>query len=285
MTQIPIRKIRKDDVQDNLLSNFNIWKLSDLTDHKDLNESLHRHNFYFLLAFQNGIGTHEIDFVNYELKNNTVFPVRPGQVHKLAIKQKSEGFILQFDKDVFPLQRNTFDKYIQTIFHQNVFSLNQAEFEVFKQSLDQILKENNLKENNYAKIISSHLDILVALLGRKLQTKLDRIENNYAQQTLLEFQDLLEIHVSEIKRVEKYAKMLNLTVYQLTAITKKILGKTLSEMINDSIVLEAKRHLLATSNQVNQIAYDLGYEDVSYFIRFFKKHTGYSPEAFRKNFK
>ena len=51
------------------------------------------------------------------------------------------------------------------------------------------------------------------------------------------------------------------------------------------MILEAKRNLLATSNLVNQIADDLGHEDVSYFIRFFKKHTGYSPEAFRQNFK
>ncbi|HEX8279287.1 MAG TPA: helix-turn-helix domain-containing protein [Segetibacter sp.] len=36
---------------------------------------------------------------------------------------------------------------------------------------------------------------------------------------------------------------------------------------------------------MNQIADHLGYEDVSYFIRFFKKHTGYSPEAFRYNYR
>ncbi|HRW99910.1 MAG TPA: AraC family transcriptional regulator [Cyclobacteriaceae bacterium] len=51
------------------------------------------------------------------------------------------------------------------------------------------------------------------------------------------------------------------------------------------MLLEAKRYLLATSNQVNQIAFQLGYEDVSYFIRFFKKLTGNTPEAFRKNFR
>ena len=79
--------------------------------------------------------------------------------------------------------------------------------------------------------------------------------------------------------------MLNLSTYQLNAITKTTLGKTCSDLINEYIILESKRYLLATSNQVNQIAYHLGYEDVSYFIRFFKKHTGYSPETFRHNSK
>ncbi|NQX56713.1 helix-turn-helix domain-containing protein [Pedobacter panaciterrae] len=50
--------------------------------------------------------------------------------------------------------------------------------------------------------------------------------------------------------------------------------------MNEYIILEAKRQLLATSSQVSQIACYLGYEDISYFIRFFKKHTGTSPEAF-----
>ena len=63
------------------------------------------------------------------------------------------------------------------------------------------------------------------------------------------------------------------------------MGKTVSALINEQIILEAKRYLLATSGQVKDIADQLGYEDVSYFIRFFKKQTGYSPEAFRKNFK
>jgi YesN/AraC family two-component response regulator len=61
------------------------------------------------------------------------------------------------------------------------------------------------------------------------------------------------------------------------------MAKTASELINEYIILEAKRYLLATPNQIKEIADQLGYEDVSYFIRFFRKQTGYSPEAFRHN--
>ena len=46
-----------------------------------------------------------------------------------------------------------------------------------------------------------------------------------------------------------------------------------------------RRQLLATTNQVNHIASELGYEDPSYFFRFFRKHTGYSPQSYRNNFK
>jgi AraC-like DNA-binding protein len=85
------------------------------------------------------------------------------------------------------------------------------------------------------------------------------------------------------KHVSQYAGMMNLSSYQLNAITRMTLGKSCSELINEFIILESKRSLLATSNQINQIAYQLGYEDVSYFIRFFKKHIGQTPEVFRTN--
>ncbi|HRI26073.1 MAG TPA: AraC family transcriptional regulator, partial [Ferruginibacter sp.] len=95
---------------------------------------------------------------------------------------------------------------------------------------------------------------------------------------------LLETNISSKKNVSDYTALLNLSAYQLNSITKASVGKTVSELINEQIILEAKRYLLATSNQVKDIADQLGYEDPSYFIRFFKKQTGSSPEAFRNNF-
>ena len=85
--------------------------------------------------------------------------------------------------------------------------------------------------------------------------------------------------------MSEYAEMLSITPYQLNAITKTSLQKTASELINEHITLEAKRILISTGNQVNQVADMLGYDDPSYFIRFFKKQTGFTPETFRQNFK
>jgi AraC-like DNA-binding protein len=136
-------------------------------------------------------------------------------------------------------------------------------------------------------VIKANLDIFFIELLRH-QPNRKSISNNvntYTQERLEEFLELLETHIASHKLVSQYADMLSLSNYQLNAITKATLGKTSSEVIDEHIILESKRHLLATSNQVTQVAYNLGYEDVSYFIRFFKKHTGYSPEAFRNNFR
>jgi AraC family transcriptional activator of pobA len=109
--------------------------------------------------------------------------------------------------------------------------------------------------------------------------------HQYPQEKLKEFMDLLETNIGTTKQAAAYADMLSLSLFQLNSITKSLVGKTVAALIEDQILLEAKRHLLGTPNQVSQIAFQLGYEDVSYFIRFFRKRMGITPDAFRKNFR
>ena len=109
--------------------------------------------------------------------------------------------------------------------------------------------------------------------------------DRYTQERLEAFELLIEKNITTHKQPAQYAGLLHLSLHQLNTVTKTMLGKTASALINEHIILESKRWLLVTSAQVKEIADQLGYEDVSYFIRFFKKHMGSSPEAFRQNFK
>ena len=54
-------------------------------------------------------------------------------------------------------------------------------------------------------------------------------------------------------------------------------------MVQERIILEAQRLLLYSNSNVNQVAYRLGFEDASYFVKYFKKYTGVSPKDFRKS--
>jgi len=71
----------------------------------------------------------------------------------------------------------------------------------------------------------------------------------------------------------------------LNRICKTCLDKTLSQLIIDRIVLEAKRRLAFAKSSVSQIADELGYSNNSYFIRLFKKKTGKTPVEFMQNFR
>ena len=74
---------------------------------------------------------------------------------------------------------------------------------------------------------------------------------------------------------------LNISLKHLNRICNEILKKTTTEVIVDRIILEAKRMLLDKNWTVNEIAFELGYEDYSYFSRLFKKNSGMSPSEFR----
>lgn len=79
-----------------------------------------------------------------------------------------------------------------------------------------------------------------------------------------------------------YAAMLNISAKALAKITKNYFSKTLSGLIAERIIIEAKRELYLTSKPVKLIAYELGYEDEFYFSRFFKTNADVSPQMYRE---
>ena len=287
MENIPIRHIKGIPKEPGLSGSFSIREIQELLEGKDMIQDLHRHDFYYILVLEKGSGSHEIDFTSYEIFDHSIFLMRPGQVHQLTLKAGSSGYLLQFKTDFFYTQNKLSQELLRKVSHINFCSLDSNGFNRMEAILSYILKEYSEKQEGYQEVIKSNLSIFFIELVRHRQNKKISTNdtNQYSQEQLEKFYELLETHITKNKQVSHYADMLHISIYQLNAITKTLLNKTPSELINEHIVLESKRQLLATSNQVNQIADHLGYDDISYFIRFFKKHTDYSPEAFRNNFK
>jgi AraC family transcriptional regulator, transcriptional activator of pobA len=81
--------------------------------------------------------------------------------------------------------------------------------------------------------------------------------------------------------VEAYASRLGVSAGQLTRLTRHILGTTAQGVLNARLLFEAERDLIYTVDSVKQIAASLGFDDAAYFSRFFRKHRGQTPLAFR----
>ena len=75
--------------------------------------------------------------------------------------------------------------------------------------------------------------------------------------------------------------MLNISAKALAKITKTYFNKTITDLISERIIIEAKRELYLTNKPVKEIAYQLGYEDEHYFSRFFKNNADISPQLYR----
>lgn len=269
MKKIPIRQINA--------QNSTLRKLEDVMGGTDMHHALHRHDFYFLLFLRKGKGTHEIDFEKFRVTDHTVFLLRPGQVHKLHLKAGSSGFIMEFSP--------AFYQPLRALRNANFCQLDKTRFEKMFRQLSVIDRELQEKQEAYLEVINASLNIFFIEFLRQQRERGKKTQrvSPYVQDRLEAFLELVELHSAKNKQVAWYTDHMNLSAFQLNEITKATLGKTSSEIINGHIILEAKRLLLATPNQVKEIADQLGYEDVSYFIRFFKKHTGSSPDSFRNN--
>ena len=287
MQKIPIRQLNT--AQHGLPSTerFNIRRVEDILGENDLLHDLHRHDFYFILALKKGTGKHEIDFTTFDVLDHSVFFIRPGQVHRLELKAGSNGFLLEFNSEFYHPVNKLSKQRLRKASNKNYCGLETGRFARLQAILNIILDEYKAKEEGYQDVIRSSLDIFFIEFARQSPDpkRLPTASTTYTQERFEEFLELLDRHIATHKQVSQYTDLMNLSPYQLNEITKSSIGKTASELINEHIILEAKRLLLATPNQVKDIADQLGYEDSSYFIRFFKKHMGDSPEAFRQNFK
>ena len=288
MKTIPVRKLSHPPEEPDLVGNFGIRRIEEIVKGHEMVQPLHRHDFYFVLFVASGKGQHVIDFESYEVGRQSVFFMRPGQVHELILEEGSTGYLIQFTLDFHALKESSSIQLLRKAGKTNHYKIHSEGFSKMDSILAAMLEEFRMKAEGFLEVLKAQLAIFLTLLLRFQPHQKDapvaKIAS-YKQERLDAFLALLETNYANHKSVPAYSEMLNLSAYQLNAITKTYVGKTGSQIIQEYGILESKRYLLATTNQVKEIAYLLGYDDVAYFIRFFKEHTGYSPEAFRKKFK
>jgi AraC family transcriptional activator of pobA len=288
MKHIPVRQIKTASPEPVTSGRFKIRAVAEVLGGKDLVHDLHRHDFFFVLALEKGAGTHEIDFTPYTVHDHSIFMLRPGQVHRLELKAESTGYLMEFAPTFYQPGENLPKQRLIRAGNKNFCAVEVGRFEKLHALLAYMFNEFTEKQEGYVEVIKANLDIFFIELIRQSRSPNGTpgsAASSYAQERLEEFLELLRVEIADRKQVSQYAEQLNLSTYQLNAITKSTMGRPASDLINEQVILEAKRQLLATHNQVKEIADHLGYDDISYFIRFFKKHTGSSPEAFRKNFR
>jgi AraC-like DNA-binding protein len=254
--------------------------------HKHLH-SAHKHSFYHLVYFKEGSGSQFIDFKCYPVTPGLIYFMIPGQVHSWKFDSDPEGYIINFSREYF----NSFlhnSSYLEGL---SIFSGN-PDLQVVEvpepigaevtANFEEILKEGAYKHAFDNDLVRTLLLQVFIKIERLVGSKKGVSAESYNQTLFRNFQQLIAKNYKALKLPKDYAKLLYITPNHLNALCKDIIGTSAGELIRAHIILEAKRLLINLQLSISEIADVLEFKDHSYFIRFFKKHEGVTPEKFRK---
>jgi len=240
----------------------------------------HKHNQYFEIIFiTNGQGVHTVDQTGFKVSPPVVFFIRPDHVHDFRLRKDSDpkGFILMIKKNLID---RSLDGDLKSLFAKlNEVSCLYLSDPTTIQVLFELL-EKDCKENKRNYFITEGL--LKALFATFVQAE-NESAASIRPSFFRSFQELLRTDIKIENNVAYYAKKLHTTPQNLNIICRKATNQSAAELIAQYIIGEGKRLLLHTNNTVSEISFALNFKDPSHFIKYFKRHTTYTPKKFRNS--
>jgi len=248
----------------------------------------HRHNFYQLMLLLSGTGSCTIDFVKFEIQPGIALFMAPGQVHNYNFIDKTDFYVINFSEGYF--QSFLHDAHYYERFRFFLGNVNEGMVQLSEELLKKVtgLFDGMIAESHHNTAVSDDLIkvwMLEALMLIDTQCGIKGAKGSLRKSSSMisKFKKLVNENFVKLNLPKDYAALLFVTPSYLNLMTQRILGKTAGEVIRDRKLLEAKRLLVNLDLNISQIAYDLNFTDASHFSKFFKKHSGKSPEDFRKN--
>ncbi len=283
--------IKKYSFKQGLPQEFELVGIGQLyNDHSDTLTTPHRTGFYHILWFQKGNPTHLVDFNPVKIKPNTILFLNKDTVQRFDKKGGFDGKAILFTDNFF-CKTETDTKYLRSsILFNDLFSVSQIQIsktaslfaDLFKLMEKELENEKDISQSDILKNLL-HNFLLLSERERRKQDFTEIKKGDDLDYVLL-FKDLLETNYRKLKQVSNYAKKISVTEKRLNQATSKILDKSPKQMIDERVMLEAKRLLAHTNESVKEIGFDLGFDEPTNFIKYFRKHSHSTPVEFREQF-
>jgi AraC family transcriptional activator of pobA len=246
----------------------------------------HRTNFYHVFWFQKSPQLHLVDFKPLHNLNDALLFVNKDQVQTFQRSPKVRGKVLLFT-DSF-LSKSSED---MLLLKNSVLFNDFLDTAIIKLSADSILidcfqkieHELDSAEDEYSYNVLRNLLHTFLLYCERERKKVGytEIKKGVDLEYTILFKDLLNSSYKTLKSVSGYAYQIHVSEKRLTQATAKAVGKTPKELIDERVMLEAKRLLVHTSQSIKQVGHELGFEEPTNFIKYFKKHSEQTPIEFR----
>jgi len=253
-------------------------------------DHLQRNNYYSLIWVKEGIGKLKTNFSEYNFEKNSLFSFAPYQPFMLS-STSVKGVAIYFHSDFFCIHKHQTEVTCNGVLFNNIY---QKPFfmvdENLEDTLDKVIGQIKTEIQRpglaqYELLISFMKIFLISASRAKAQQQPESIPLSATRKEPFILQNLKEAIEKDFRSKhtpQDYAILLNISSNALARIAKTHFNKTLTNLITERIIIEAKRELYLTNKSVKEVAYELGYDDEYYFSRFFKKNVNISPQAYRE---
>jgi AraC family transcriptional regulator, transcriptional activator of pobA len=254
-------------------------------------DHIQRLSYYSLIWITKGEGKVKADFSEYEFKENTLFAFSPYQPFMFLTDNKLEGTVIQFHPDFYCIHMHQKEVACNGVLFNNIYEppftyIDESSALNFSMILEQMKAEMQNQDLAQYELLVSFLKIFLINASRlKTQQQpeiLNQLEGLREPFILQNLKDAIEKDFKSKHSASDYANTLNISAKALAKITKSYFNKTITDLISERIIIEAKRELYLTHKSIKEIAFDLGYNDEYYFSRFFKINADISPQVFRE---
>lgn len=283
MNSIPVHKLEHRTNQGFLLKSFT----EDEIDYKQsAHLGAHRDDHYMFFIMLNGSGSAIVDFEEKTVRKHQLYYILPEQIHYRIKTVKANGWYLAVEPSlVEPACRNIFESWLGFQEPVTLTSNDLADFDKLLNIISGRITNPPPGGANLKVLYSLLRSFFEMAAGAvRFSSDVDAVSTRPAELSM-KFKKLLNENIRNYKSPADYANMLHISGAYLNESLKKITGSPVSFWIKYKIVIEAKRLLYFSDLNVKQIADDLGFENHSYFSRFFNKETGMTALTFRKKFK
>jgi len=228
-----------------------------------------------------------IDTQSYTFNTNQIICLT--EFHKVKVEQINKVRFLRFNAPFYCILNHDSEVGCKGVLYygsSNTPVLNPSAEDIFtfSSTWNMFISEMQSKDNLQLEMLQMMLKRMLIICTRiyKEQQKYNTFETPKQVDIVREFNFLVEQNFKTKHTVSEYAELLNKSPKTVSNLFKKVNARTPLQFIQDRIMLEARRLIRYTDKPISEIGYDLGYDDIQSFSRFFKKNEGISPTEFKK---